>query len=209
MSPMHFRVNVHVKELCLNVKELLARNRHNIWSLFDCNRSRTHNHLACKQAPKHLVPKRVRGIIRTFSQVHRTYKYSQHSSIMVIVALWLTVFLQLTGCGFESCCSHLILFSKNTLVINAVMTLRCSKTYIFFFWEKVQISNAYISRNKLIYILLLTLLERKTWLQNTLILRVPMLWDTLWQVAGSTAMPVWDAPVMWSSKVCYWSAKML
>ena len=32
----------------LNVKELLARNRHEIWRLSDCNRTWTHNHLFCK-----------------------------------------------------------------------------------------------------------------------------------------------------------------
>ena len=34
---------------CLNVKEPLARNRHKIWSLSDCNRTQTHNHLVHKQ----------------------------------------------------------------------------------------------------------------------------------------------------------------
>ena len=38
MSRMHFRVNPHLS--CLNVKELLARNRHDICSLSDCNGSR-------------------------------------------------------------------------------------------------------------------------------------------------------------------------
>ena len=33
---------------CLNVKELLARNRHKIWRSSDCNWTRTHNHLVCK-----------------------------------------------------------------------------------------------------------------------------------------------------------------
>ena len=33
---------------CLNVKELLARNRCEIWSLHDCNRAWTHNHLVRK-----------------------------------------------------------------------------------------------------------------------------------------------------------------
>ena len=32
---------------CLNVKELLAPNRCNIWSLNDCNKTWTHNHLVC------------------------------------------------------------------------------------------------------------------------------------------------------------------
>ena len=34
---------------CLNVKELLSRNRHEIWSSSDCNGTRTHNHLVRKR----------------------------------------------------------------------------------------------------------------------------------------------------------------
>ena len=34
---------------CLNVKELLAWNRREIWSLSDCNWARTHNHLVRKR----------------------------------------------------------------------------------------------------------------------------------------------------------------
>ena len=48
---------------CLNVKELLARNR------------------------REITLKRVRDMIRTYSQMHRTDKYSQHSSI--IWPVWL------------------------------------------------------------------------------------------------------------------------
>ena len=39
----------------LNVKELLAWNRRDIWSLSDSNRIRTHNHLLCKRTLNHLV----------------------------------------------------------------------------------------------------------------------------------------------------------
>ena len=39
---------------CLNVKELLAQNRYDIWSLSDCNRTRTRNHLVYKQTLNHL-----------------------------------------------------------------------------------------------------------------------------------------------------------
>ena len=39
----------------LNVKELLAWNRRDIWNLSDSNRIRTHNHLLCKQTLNHLV----------------------------------------------------------------------------------------------------------------------------------------------------------
>ena len=40
---------------CLNVKELLAWNRRKIWSLSDCNRTRPHNHLVCKETLNHLA----------------------------------------------------------------------------------------------------------------------------------------------------------
>ena len=40
---------------CLNVKELLARNRREIWSLSDCNETRTHNHLVRKRTLNHLA----------------------------------------------------------------------------------------------------------------------------------------------------------
>ena len=39
----------------LNFKELLARSRREIWSLSDCNWTRTHNHLVHKRALNHLV----------------------------------------------------------------------------------------------------------------------------------------------------------
>ena len=47
-------------------------------------------------------------IIRTYSQMHRTDKYSQHSSIYWPVWLkgWVFVY-KLSGCGFKSRCSHL------------------------------------------------------------------------------------------------------
>ena len=45
---------------------------------------------------------------KTYSQIHRTDKYSQHSSIIWSVWLngWVFVY-KLSGCGFEPCCSHL------------------------------------------------------------------------------------------------------
>ena len=67
---------------CLNVKELLAWNRRKIWSWNDCNYTRTYNHLACKQALNHLAKLacNVRDMIKTYSQMHCTDKYSQHSA---------------------------------------------------------------------------------------------------------------------------------
>ena len=48
-------------------------------------------------------------MIRTYSQMHRTDKYSQHSSIIWPAWLngWVFVY-ELSGCGFESSCSHII-----------------------------------------------------------------------------------------------------
>ena len=40
---------------CLNVKELLAQNRREIWSSNDCNCTRTHNHLLRKWTLNHLA----------------------------------------------------------------------------------------------------------------------------------------------------------
>ena len=40
---------------CMNVKELLARNRRNIWSLSDSNGIRTHSHLVRKYTLNHLA----------------------------------------------------------------------------------------------------------------------------------------------------------
>ena len=40
---------------CLNVKELLARSRREIWNLSDCNRTQTHNHLVHKRRLNHLA----------------------------------------------------------------------------------------------------------------------------------------------------------
>ena len=41
--------------ICLNANELLARSRHQIWSLSDCNWTRTQNHLVCKRTHNHLT----------------------------------------------------------------------------------------------------------------------------------------------------------
>ena len=53
MSHMCFRVNSYSS--CLNVKEILARSRPEIWSLSDCNWTRTHSHLVHKQTLNHLA----------------------------------------------------------------------------------------------------------------------------------------------------------
>ena len=52
--------------------------------------------------------KRKRDMTRTYSQMHRTYKYSKFS--LIIWSVWTNgwVFVyDVSGCGFESHCSHL------------------------------------------------------------------------------------------------------
>ena len=75
MSRTHSRVNPHY--ICLNVKEVFARNERDIWNLSDFNGTRTHNHLVRKRTLNHLV-------------------------------------YELSGCGFESRCSHLRLWNTLT-----------------------------------------------------------------------------------------------
>ena len=55
---------------CLNVKELLARNRRDIWRLSDCNWTRTHNHLVRKRTLNHLAK-----LTKWLSWVVSTYLY--------------------------------------------------------------------------------------------------------------------------------------
>ena len=52
--------------------------------------------------------KRVHDMIVTYNQLHRTNKYSQHSSVNLLVWQngWVFVY-ELSGCGFESHCSQL------------------------------------------------------------------------------------------------------
>ena len=53
MSRTRFRVNPHYS--WLNVKEFLTRSRHKIWTLSNCNWTRTHNHLVRKRTLNHLA----------------------------------------------------------------------------------------------------------------------------------------------------------
>ena len=49
-----------------------------------------------------------RDVIITYNPMHRTDKYSQHSSIFWPIWLNSSEFVyELGGCGFESCCCHL------------------------------------------------------------------------------------------------------
>ena len=78
--------------------------------LKDCNWTRTQNHLVRKWTLNHLakLAKRSSCVWSTYSQMHRTDKHSEHSSIISPVWRngWVFVY-ELSGSGFESSCSHL------------------------------------------------------------------------------------------------------
>ena len=78
--------------------------------------------IQCKFTLKH-----VRDMIITYSQMHATCKYSQHSSIIRPVWLngWVFVY-KLSGCGFECrCCSDIAPVSrKEFLNIQAAVECR-------------------------------------------------------------------------------------
>ena len=100
----------------LNVKELLARSRREIWRWSDCNWTRTQNHLVLKRTLNHLAK-----LAKWLSCVVSTYLYgafdcilsfhvclsesmhnphSQHSSIIwpVWLNIWVLIY-ELSGCG--------------------------------------------------------------------------------------------------------------
>ena len=113
---------------CLNIKEIPARNRCDIWSISDCNGTRTKWLFEFRLLSLKLtVPvlskefldiratidciftlKLVRDMIIIYSQMHRTDKHSQHSSVIWPVWLngWAFVY-ELSGCDFKSRCFHL------------------------------------------------------------------------------------------------------
>ena len=73
---------------CLNVKELLARNKRDIWILSDSNRIRTHNHLICKRTLNHLTK-----LAKWLSCVVTTFLYGTFDSMLlscdVLVSEWI------------------------------------------------------------------------------------------------------------------------
>ena len=78
-------------------------------------------HYTMKNSQAGFTLKRVRDMTRQYSQMHRTDKYTQLSSI--IWSLWPNswVFVyELSGCGFESSCSHKIPNLKLLLCISSL-----------------------------------------------------------------------------------------
>ena len=64
--------------ICLKVKEILARNTGDLWSLSDCNRTPTHNHLVRKWTLNHLA-KLTKGL----NWVVSTYMYGAFAGMFL------------------------------------------------------------------------------------------------------------------------------
>ena len=86
---------------CLNLKELIAGNRREIWSLSNCNGTRTHNHLVRKRTLNHLDK-----LAKRLGCVVGTYLYSRFDCILlschVRVSEWLHA-LYLLECQGTPC----------------------------------------------------------------------------------------------------------
>ena len=92
---------------CLNVKELLARNRCGIWSLsVDSNRIWTHNHLVCKRALTHLTKLAI-SIIDILFLIFFLYIcllyifYYMHFCYICFIIFFYYILLLLIYCFFE------------------------------------------------------------------------------------------------------------
>ena len=77
-------------DICLNVKELLAPNKPDIWTLSDSNGSRTHNHLIFKWTLQHLAKLTIwlSSVVNTdlyggfeFMFLHVTYAFQSESTL--------------------------------------------------------------------------------------------------------------------------------
>ena len=89
---------------CLNVIELLAWSRHEIWNLSDCNWTRTQNHWVRKQT-----------LNQPFGQTGPVWPNG-----------WVFVY-KLSGSGFESSCSHI----QVTITLTTSSPLDFKQLYIF------------------------------------------------------------------------------
>ena len=94
-------IAVPCTNICLNVKELPARNKRDIWSLSDCNGIRTHNHLVRKRTLNHLAK-----LAKWFGCVEITYLYGALDcaflSCHIRMLEWIYT-LQLPQCQGTSC----------------------------------------------------------------------------------------------------------
>ena len=125
----------------LNVKQLLAQNRRDSWSLSDSNEIRTHNHLVCRQTLNHLSKQ-----AKWLSCVVSTYLYGvfdcyYHDTRPALLNGWVFAY-ELSGCGFKSLRCHLnsryrACFEHGVLDIQATIecrfTLKCERDMIIIY----------------------------------------------------------------------------
>ena len=90
---------------CLNVKELLARSRREIWRLSDCNWTWTENHLVCKRTLNHLAKLAI--------------------SLQPVWPNGWVFFYELSGSEFKSSCSHLTNYMVNLCFHLLLNAMRC------------------------------------------------------------------------------------
>ena len=86
---------------CLNVKEILARSRRDIWRLSDCNGTRIHNHLVRQRTLNHLAK-----LAKWFSCAVSTYLYGAFDCVFwsCHVRVWERIHtLQLRECQGTHC----------------------------------------------------------------------------------------------------------
>ena len=89
---------------CLNVKELLARNRREIWRWSGCNWTRTQNNLVLKRTLNHLA---------NWSSVRLRTKWLWVRVQLQSSLLLFQIIRLICSCYFFSCCSELIASNSN------------------------------------------------------------------------------------------------
>ena len=75
--------------ICLNVKQLLARNKRDIWILSDCNGAQTHNHLVRKRTFNSLA-----NLGKWLSCVTISYLYDAFDCILVSCHIHVSEWIQ-------------------------------------------------------------------------------------------------------------------
>ena len=103
--------------VCLNVKEILARNRRDNWSLSDCNGTQIHNHLVRKQRLNHLA-----NLAWWLRCVVITYLYSTFDCIFLSCYVWISEWIhtlhllecQRTHCSKQECYLKFKWLQKNS-----------------------------------------------------------------------------------------------
>ena len=102
---------------CLNVKQLLARNRRYIWSLSDWNGTRTHNHFVRKRTLNHLW-------VRVPLQSHTVFNQQVIINLFLIdihvFSLYFPTFISLF-----SLIVYLVRFNTNNILTRVSISFPC------------------------------------------------------------------------------------